>query len=441
MAHSGAQTVHSGQRVWWVVGAAGLAIVAAGAFSTMAGLLVDPLTAEFGWSRGSIGLAASVNMVLNGVTAPFAAAWMDRFGVRRVVAAALAVLAVGAALTTVMTSAWQLTVLWGVLVGLGCGSLAMAFAAIIAGRWFMRRRGLVIGILTAASVVGQFVFLPVLSQIITAYHWRAAMLLLAAAALLVLPIAWLILRDHPADLGRTAYGATEFTPKPPARPHAASRAVRVLCHAARTKPFWVLAGMFAICGASTNGVMWTDFVPAATDHGMSATVAASLLTMVGAGNVVGTLASGWLTDRAGAWWLLAGYFALRGGSLILLPVLLGPSVDPSLVAFVVCFGLLDVATVPPTIALCQRFYGADSPIVFGWVNAAHQLGAGLVAFLGGVARDVSGSYTPVWLGAGALCVVAALLALLNRTAPTGRRTPPPAPGPVRPADASHSSVA
>ncbi|MEU6080550.1 MFS transporter [Streptomyces sp. NPDC047108] len=401
-------------RAWWVAAVSGLAIVAAGAFTTMSGLLIGPLHAEFGWSRSTIGIAVSVNMALYGLTAPFAAALMDRFGIRRVVLAALTAVAAGGGLTTVVTQTWQLVLLWGVLVGLGTGSLAMAFAATVVGRWFVRRRGLVLGILTAAGVVGQFVFLPVLSWIADHHGWRPALLAPALAALAVMVLVRPLLRDHPADAGVRPYGGTVFVEKPAAVPGAARRALRVLARAARTGPFWLLAGTFAICGASTNGIMWTHFTPAAHDHGMPVTVAASLLALIGIFNVAGTVGSGWLTDRADPRRLLASYYAVRGLSLIFLPLLLAPAVHTPLVLFVVVFGLLDVATVPPTVALAREYYGEDGAIVFGWANAAHQLGAGLVAFLGGVARDASGSYDVVWTAVGALCAAAALLALVLR---------------------------
>ena len=410
------------KRAWWVVAVAGLAIIAAGAFSTMSGLLVLPLHYEFGWSHGSIGVAVSVNMVLYGVTAPFSAALVDRFGLRAVAAAALGLVAAGAALTTVMTAAWQLVLYWGLLVGLGTGSIGMPFAATVAARWFVARRGLVTGLLTAASVFGQFVFLPVLSWVVEQQQWRTALVTVALIAACVLPLAWLVLRDHPADVGEGPYGAA-FTPKPVPVPGAARRTVRVLSRSARTGPFWLLAGAFAICGASTNGIMWSHFVPAAHHHGMPATIASSLLAMIGIFNVVGTVTSGWLTDRFDARWLLAAYFALRAVALLCLPMLLGATVQPSLVVFVVAFGVLDVATVPPVIALANRFYGEDGAIVFGWVGTAHQLGAGLMAFLGGVARDLSGSYDLVWIGAGALCVLAAVLPPVIRREPAPEQEP------------------
>ncbi|MFD4648689.1 MFS transporter [Streptomyces sp. NPDC058441] len=401
---------------WTVAAGAALAIITAGAFSTLAGLLVGPLHEDLGWSRASVGLGSLVNMVVYGASAPFAAALMDRLGMRRVAVGALCLVGAGAGLATTMTAPWQFVLYWGVLVGLGTGAVATTFAATVTERWFVARRGLVTGLLTAASVVGQFVFLPVLSWVIDAYSWRAAAAALALAAAGALPVVWAAVRDPRKG--------------PAPREDAARRALRTLARAARTGPFWLLAGTFAVCGASTNGVMWTHFAPAAHDHGMPVTVAASLLSLIGIFNVAGTVASGWLTDRADPRRLLAVYYALRGLTLLALPLLLTSAVDVPLVAFTVVFGLLDVATVPPTIALCRAHYGADAPVVFGWVSAAHQVGAGAVAFAGGMARDAFGSYDPVWVGAGALCAGAALLALTLRK-PQGQRVTPPAPATPR----------
>ncbi|MGH8919660.1 MAG: MFS transporter, partial [Actinomycetes bacterium] len=376
---------------------------------------------EFDWSRGTIGFAVSVNLALYGLTAPFAASLMDRYGIRRVVVGALLVISGGTAATVWMTASWQLVLFWGVLVGLGSGSMALAFAATVTNRWFTARRGLVTGILTAAGASGQLVFLPLLAWLVEHHGWRPAAVTVALAALAVVPFVWLLLRDHPADVGLAPYGG-EYAPKPAPVPGAARRTLTVLVKAARTGPFWLLAGTFAICGASTNGLVKTHFVPAAHDHGMPVTAAAGLLAVIGVFDVIGTVASGWFTDRFEPRRLLAVYYALRGVSLLFLPMLLAPSVHPPMVFFIVFYGLDWVATVPPTIALCREQYGEDSAIVFGWVLASHQVGAALVAFLGGLARDAFGSYDLVWYASGALCAVAALMAMVIR-----RRRDPLAP--------------
>lgn len=401
-------------RAWFVAAVTFVTIIGAAAFRSLPGLLFDPLNDEFGWSRGTVGLAVSLNLALYGLTAPFAAALMDRYGIRKVVAVALIVIASGSGLTVWMDSAWQLLLCWGLLVGLGSGSMALAFAATVTNRWFTERRGLVTGILTAASASGQLIFLPLLSWIVETHKWRPATVTVALAALVVVPFVWLLLRDHPADVGLKPYGSKEFVAKPAPVPGAARRAVTVLFKAARTGPFWLLAGTFAICGASTNGLIQTHFVPAAHDHHMPVTAAASLLAVIGVFDIIGTVASGWFTDRFDARRLLAVYYALRGVSLLFLPILLAPTVHPPMIFFIVFYGLDWVATVPPTLALCREQYGDDSAIVFGWVLASHQVGAALVAFLGGVARDAFGSYDVVWYASGALCAAAALMALVIR---------------------------
>jgi predicted MFS family arabinose efflux permease len=411
----------AGRRAWAIAVVAGAAIVTAGAFTTVPGLLVTPLHQEYAWDRGQIALAASVNMVLFGATAPFAAALMERAGIRRVAAGAMLLIAAGALLTNAMASPWQLVLYWGVLIGLGSGCLTMTFAALVTSRWFTRRRGLVTGALSASSHLGQLLFLPLLAWAVDRYDWQPPVVTLALAALAVSALVALFLRDHPADVGTVPYGSEEFVAKPAPAQGAARRTVTVLVQAARTGTFWLLAGMFVICGASTNGIMWSNWVPAAHDHGMHATVAASMLSLIGVFSSLGAAVSGWLTDRFDPRRLLAVYFTVRALTLLALPLVFTASAQPSLLAFAVVYGLVDVATVPPVIALCQRTYGDDGPIVFGWTNSAHQLGAGASAFLGATARDVFGTYDTVWITLAAVCLVAALLAMVVRASQPDRR--------------------
>ncbi|TYC07102.1 MFS transporter [Micromonospora sp. WP24] len=404
---------------WLVAVVAFVALVGAAGFRATPSVLLHPLHAEFGWPLATISAAVSVNLLLYGLTAPFAAALMERFGIRRVVAVALLLVTAGSGLTVFMTASWQLVLCWGVLVGLGTGSMALAFAATVTGRWFVKHRGLVTGVLTAGGAAGQLVFLPLLAMLVRDHGWRVAALVVAGAALAVVPLVVWLLREHPADLGMPAYGATEVTPPPPATGGAAARAVGALAQSVRTRPFWLLAGGFAICGATTNGLVGTHFVPAAHDHGMSETTAASLLALVGLFDIVGTIASGWLTDRVDSRVLLGVYYALRGVSLLLLPSLFGGSTEPSMLVFIVFYGLDWVATVPPTVALCREYFGAAAPVVFGWVFASHQLGAALAASAAGLVRDRLGEYTAAWYVAGALAIGAAGLSLSLRRRPRG----------------------
>ncbi len=408
-------------RAWWIAVVAFATLVGAAGFRAVPSVLINPLHAEFGWSDATISGAVSVNIALYGLTSPFAAALMDRFGIRKVVVSALLLVSAGSGLTVFMRASWQLTLCWGVLVGLGTGSMALAFVGTITNRWFVRRRGLVSGILTAGSAAGQLVFLPLVSRLVDTHGWRTASLVVSGAALAVVPLVVWLLRDHPQDIGLQPYGADPAVavPAPPRRSGAGRRALTVLFSAARTKPFWLLAGTFAVCGASTNGLVGTHFVPAACDHGMPATTAASLLAVIGLFDIVGTITSGWFTDRFDSRRLLAMYYALRGISLIFLPMLFASSVRPPMLFFIVFYGLDWVATVPPTLALCRVHYGEDAPIVFGWVLASHQIGAALVAFVAGVVRDAFGSYDLAWYASGALCAVAALMALLMRRKAAG----------------------
>lgn len=424
-------------RAWWIALAGFVAMVGAAGFRSVPGVLIDPLHQEFGWSHGTIGMAVSINLVLFGLFSPFAAALMDRFGIRPVLAVALVLLAAGSGLTVLMTQAWQLWLLWGVVVGVGAGSMSMAFIATLVTRWFVARRGLVSGVLTAAGATGQLIFLPVIAWLATHHGWRVPALVVTATALAVLPLVLLVVRDHPHDLGLEAYGATSEQPTPPRAPRTGNAAVVALVslrEAARSRTFWLLAGGFAICGASTNGLVGTHFVPAAHDHGMPLTAAAGLLAVIGIVDIAGTIGSGYLTDRVDPRLLLAAYYALRGLSLMALPSLLGPDVRPSMWAFILFYGLDWVATVPPTVALCQQHFGERAPMVFGWVFASHQIGAAVAATGAGIVRDVRGTYDLAWLGAGALCLAAAALSLMIQRgveAPRGAETQPrPSPSSV-----------
>ncbi|WP_433421677.1 MFS transporter [Microtetraspora malaysiensis] len=398
-------------RAWIVAAVALVAIIGAAGFRATPGVFITPLQEEFGWTRGTIGFAVSVNLMLFGLTAPFAAALMDRFGMRSIVSAALALVAAGSGVTVFMTASWQLVLCWGVLVGLGTGSMALVFVATVTDRWFVRHRGLVTGVLTAGGAAGQLVFLPLLAHLVEMSGWRTAALVVTACALAVVPLVWFLLRDSPEELGLRPYGAAPDA-EPRVRPAgggAAARALRTLRDAARTRAFWYLALGFGICGASTNGLVGTHFIPAAHDHGMPETTAAGLLAVVGIFDIVGTVFSGWLSDRMDPRLLLAVYYVLRGLSLVILPSLFANTTQPSMLVFIIFYGLDWVATVPPTVALCRKIFGANGAIVFGWVFASHQIGAAFAATLAGVTRDHLGNYDLAWYGAGVLCLVAAVM--------------------------------
>jgi MFS family permease len=403
---------------WVVAGVSFVAILGAAAFRSVPGVMMNPLHHEFGWSHGTVGLAMAVNMTLYGVTAPFAAALMDRFGVRPVLSSALVLIASGSALSVFMTASWQLVLLWGVLVGIGTGAISMGFVATIATRWFEARRGLVTGVLTAASATGQLIFLPVVAEVTTRHGWRWASLIVAAAALAVVPLVALFMRNRPQDVGLTPYGGAGAEPVvlPTGTFSAAFDGLRI---GLRSRPFWLLAASFAICGMTTNGLIGTHFIPAANDHGMPTTLAAGLLATIGVLDVAGTIFSGWLTDRVDPRLLLCVYYAGRGVSLLLLPSLLSPQAEPGTWVFIIFYGLDWVATVPPTIVLCRDFFGTKSPIVFGWVFASHQLGAAVAAAGAGWIRDLQGDYDLAFYVAAGLCfVAAALCAGVRRPAPS-----------------------
>jgi sugar phosphate permease len=376
-------------------------------------VLIVPLEKAFGWSRSDISLAIAINVLLFGLVSPFAAALMEKFGIRKVVMSALTTVSFGAFLTMFIQAPWQLIATWGVIVGTGTGSMALVFAATVANRWFVAKRGLVTGLLTAATATGQLIFLPGLAYLADTYSWKSVSITVSSFALLVVPFVYFFLREKPADLGLLPYGAPDsWQPPAPSDLSAGALAIDTLRQSAKKKDFWYLFGSFYVCGLSTSGLIGTHFIPAAHDHGMPTTLAASLLALIGIFDVIGTLFSGWLTDRYDPRKLLFFYYGLRGLSLFLLPSILFSSIEASTLVFVIFYGLDWVATVPPTIMLCRSVLGPQrASIVYGWVFAAHQIGGATAAFGAAVLRVKLGDYAAAFYISGLMCIVSAYFVL------------------------------
>jgi sugar phosphate permease len=415
---------------WIIAGLTFITLLAAAGLRASPGVLIVPLEQEFGWSRATISLAVSLNLVLYGLMGPFSAALLDSLGVRLTVSIALLLVAIGISLTTLMTAPWQLVLLWGVVVGAGTGMAALALAATVVNRWFSHRRGLVMGVLTASTATGQLLFLPLMAWVVEHYGWRPAVLGIAAVGLLVLPPVALFMRNRPSDVGLPPYGESAVQPPPP-RPavNAAVAALAALRRGFGSRDFWLLSATFFVCGCSTNGLIGTHLIPSCLDHGIPEVRAAGLLAAMGVFDLIGTTASGWLSDRFDNRYLLFWYYGLRGLSLIYLPYALDLSFY-GLSVFAIFYGLDWIATVPPTVRLAANAFGKEQVgVMFGWIAAAHQLGAATAAAGAGAIRTVTGSYLGAFVGAGGLCVLAAILALMVGTSRRGR------PAEARPAAA------
>lgn len=376
-------------------------------------ILIVPLERELGWSRVITSLVITVNLILYGAMGPFSAALMQRFGVRRTVLASLLMVMCGVGLAARVTAPWQLLLSWGILVGLGTGNMAMVLGATIVSRWFERYRGAAMGIVTASAATGQLVFLPVLAWMEARHGWRSLTLVLTAALAALIPIVLLGIREDPRELGLAPYGAAAGAPPPgPAAANPLAMALGALRRAAPRRDFWLLAASFFVCGATTNGLVGTHLVPACHDHGISEVRAAGLLATMGIFDLVGTTASGWLADRFDARRLLCVYYGFRGLSLLWLPLAFGDQVF-ALPAFAALYGLDWIATVPPTLRLTADAVGReDAPIVFGWIVAGHQVGAGVGALAAGTIRTLLRTYTAAWISSGMFCIATAALVLL-----------------------------
>jgi MFS family permease len=404
------QKIHPG---WIAVTVTFFTLMASAGYRSAPSVLIVPLEDAFGWSRSQISFAVSINVLLFGLVAPFAAALMERFTVRKVVMSALALVSLSSTSTIFMTQPWHLWLLWGLGVGVGAGSMALVFAATIANRWFIARKGIVIGALTAATASGQLVFLPLLSHFAITYGWKSVSLTVGGASALIIPFIYLFLEEKPELLGLAPYGAPEgWQPPPPNEMSAGKIAIDTLTKSSKSRDFWILFGTFFVCGLSTNGLIGTHFIPAAHDHGMGETVAASLLALVGVFDVIGTIFSGWLTDRMDPRKLLFFYYGLRGLSLFLLPSILFSTLHPSTLVFIIFYGLDWVATVPPTIMLCRAILGPQrATVVYGWVFVGHQIGASVAAIGAALLRVKLGDYALAFYISATMCLIASLAVL------------------------------
>lgn len=401
--------VHYG---WMIAGVTFLTmLVTAGAVGAP-GVLILPLQKEFGWQNAEISSALGIRFLLFGLMAPFAAALINRFGMRRIALSALLLIAAGLLLSLAMTRVWQLVLLWGVVIGLGTGLTALVLGVTVATRWFSTRRGLVTGLLTASSATGQLLFLPLLASVSERLGWRPAVAMVCGALALTAFAVLAFMRDRPADVGQQPFGqaAGDDAANVAATIPAPITPWHALRDASRTGVFWVLFGTFFICGASTNGLIQTHFIPLCADFGLPAVGAASVLAAMGMFDIVGTIGSGWLSDRYDSRWLLFWYYGLRGLSLMYLPF--SDFTFYGLSLFALFYGLDWIATVPPTVKLTVARFGRErANLVFGWIFAGHQLGAATAAFGAGVSRTALLSYLPAFFAAGALCLIAAVLIL------------------------------
>lgn len=399
---------------WIVVGVVFTSMLLAAGIRSLQGPLVVPLESEFTWDRASIAVAVSINLLLFGLIGPWIGRMMDRYGPKPVMLVGLTVSGFSVLAITQVRELWQLWLVWGAGTGLGAGAATGVVVAAVASRWFTKRRGLVVGLLSASMSAGQLVFLPLVMGLIVFQGWRTAVTVVAAAVLLIaVPLVALLMKNDPAEVGQPieggAVGSTGTAGLPVEAP-----AIYANVSPFRTVDFWLLAGSYFVCGFTTLGLIGTHLIPHTIDHGIPEVTTASLLGLMGFMNFIGTTGAGWLSDRFDKRRLLATIYGLRGLSLLVLPFIIDV---PSLSVFAVVYGLDWIATVPPTVGLCADLYGRQRVgSVYGWVFMAHQMGGAAAAYGGGVARVMLGDYGLAFFGAGVLAIIAMGLSLRVRRA-------------------------
>lgn len=404
---------------WVILAVTFISIIVAGIIRSSAGVFIIPFELQFGWSRPSISFAFALSLFLYGFSGPFMAAFVEKYGLRRMMLASMTLLSIALACTFIMQKEWQLILIWGVMMGIGSGLFLTVLSTQVANRWFVKRRGLTVGILTAATATGQLILLPVLAALVENYSWQTAIFLIFILSLLMLLIIALFMRNFPSDQNIAPYGSDEIIE----RSNTASgnpflMAFRALFEGLKAKEFWLLAGSFFICGLSTSGLIGTHFISYCFSFGIPIVTGAAMLSFMGVFDLIGTTLSGWLSDRFDNRWLLFWYYSLRGVSLLALPFALESGAFIWLMIFAIFYGLDWIATVPPTIGLTRQRFGLEkSAMMYGWMVAFHQVGAAVAAYYGGVFYEAFGSYKMAFLLAGGFCLLASLFVILIKKHP------------------------
>jgi MFS family permease len=402
---------------WIVLMAVVFVMLAASGVRAMFGVFIKPIETDLGWTRQQLSGAAALSLFVLGAVGPTVGWLADIWGPRRVMLLSTATLGLGTVLSGFMGNLWQMYLYAGVLMAAGAGGLGLATASTVAARWFVARRGLILGILGGAMSAGQMLIVPLAMLLIRHYGWRSSFLWLGIGILVcALPVILWLVRDDPADKGLKPYGAG----KSGAALASALDTRRVSVGEAMQVPaFWLLAATFFVCGYTSNGLVLTHLVPHAAEHGFSEMHAAQALGLMGAMNIVGTIASGWICDRFGRKVPLAIYYGLRGVSLIFLLYVWNV---PSLHIFAAVFGLNYISTVPPTATLTANIFGRLSVgALSGWIFFSHQVGSALGAWAGGAIFDATGSYSWAFLSAATLALIASGLSLLIKEEPISAR--------------------
>lgn len=406
---------------WLVVAVAAVVVLITAGVRSAPGAFLLSMTDEPGWGTASVSFAAAAGLVVFGLAGPLSGWLMGRIGVRNVVLASLGITGAALLVTSLVREVWQLTLVFGLVSGLGTGLVASVLGPTIATRWFVKDRGLVMGIFGASNSAGQLLFVPILTSLAVLLSWRTGAIVLGVLALLLVVPVLLWVRNGPSDVGARPRGAPDGPIEPPRPPDRG-----VMRRAVRTSDFWFLAGTFFICGATSNGLVGQHFIPHAVEHGFTPVAASMALAVMGVFNFIGTIASGWLTDRFDPRRLLLMYYTFRGVSLLFVPFIHDTA---TIGAFAILFGLDYIATVPPTVALAADRFGAHNVgVVYGWIFAAHMLGAAIAAWVAGIVRESVGDYAAAFVAAGWIAVLAGFAALAIKA-----RTPEPGAVPATPA--------
>lgn len=395
---------------WWVLGITFVALLVGAGSRFSFGAYIKPLELEFHASRGGMGGISFLSFIVYGLSQPLVGGLVDRYGPRIVLSGSMVMIGAGLLLTSVTDNFWSLRLAFGVIASIGFAGSSSVAASVIAAQWFVKRRGLAIGLLTAAFSLGQMVIVPMSIYLISQIGWRDAFRVLAMIMLIgILPLVAIFLRSKPQEIGIRPFGAGDDWVEKPLPKRARGLWSPDLGKIFRSPYFWPLALPYFICGFTTSGLMDTHLIPFAQEMHMHKADVATTISLLALFNFFGSAAAGYFSDRWDKGKMLVAIYGLRVFTVLFLLTVREPL---ALMIFGVAFGLVDFATVAPTSALsAELFSGSSLGMVYGWISLSHQLGAASGSFIPGLLYDWTGGYQASFILASGMLIFSCLVSL------------------------------
>jgi MFS family permease len=404
---------------WIILGLAFLALLSAQGVRLSFGAFIAPWENEFSTNRGIISLVAFISYAVFGFSQPIIGRLIDQYGVRTILSYSVLLIGISTILTFFATTPWQLMIIYGFIASIGFGGASNVAGSVAITNWFVEKRGFAVGLMSAGTAGGQLLLVPLSLFLINELGWKLTVVVLGLfLVIVVFPLLLIFLRTHPSEKNSTPLGAKESIPLADSENKKEVNTVSIIT-LLKKKEFLFLLLPFFVCGVTTSGLIDTHLIPFAQYCGISTTVTGTAVSLLAAFNITGTIFSGYLADRFSCRIMLTFLYGSRALTIVFLllligePIMMGFFLSESylLVIFAISFGIVDFATVAPTVKLATEYFrGLSVGVIFGWLFLSHQLGAAIGAYLPGVLFDITGNYTSSFIyslllliGASCLC--------------------------------------